>query len=79
MKKVSIQVELHVIRSEYYDFLVEVDVPEDVDTDSSEFLYASEFEEKARSLAIEKYWSEDQRPYDTETDDINLLKLELWD
>ena len=78
MKKVSVQVELHVIRSEYYDFLVEVDVPEDVDTDSSEF-DVSELEEQARSLAIEKYWSEDQRPYDTETDDINLLKLELWD
>jgi hypothetical protein len=78
MKKVSIQVELHVIRSEYYDFLVEVDVPEDVDTNSSEF-DISELEEEAESLAIEKYWSEDQRPYDAETDDINLIEFELWD
>ena len=60
MRKLNIQVELEVIKAEFYDFVVEVEVPEDTDLTDEELV--SEMEDEASSLARQEYWKGDQRP-----------------
>ncbi len=77
MRKLNIQVELEVIKAEFYDFVVEVEVPEDTDLTDEELV--SEMEDEASSLARQEYWKGDQRPYDTQTDEFNTIASRLWD
>lgn len=77
MRKLNIQVELEVIKAEFYDFVVEVEVPEDTDLTDEELV--SEMEDEASSLARQEYWKGDQRPYDTQTDEFNTIGSRLWD
>lgn len=79
MKKLNIQVELEVTRTEFYDFIVEVEVPEDFGIGLTDEELVDLLEDDASALAREQYWQSDQRPYDSQTDEFNTINVELWD
>jgi len=73
------QVEIEVTRTEFYDFIVEVEVPEDYGIGLPDEELVDLLEDDASALAIEQYWQSDQRPYDSQTDEFNTINVELWD
>lgn len=79
MRKLNIQVELEVTKAEFYDFIVEVEVPEDygIGLPDEELVYM--LEDEASALARAKYWEGDQAPYDTQTDELTTIGTRLWD
>lgn len=79
MKKLNIQVELEVTKAEFYDFIVEVEVPEDFGIGLTDEELVDLLEDDASALAREQYWQSDQRPYDSQTDEFNTINVELWD
>lgn len=79
MKRLNIQVELEVTRAEFYDFIVEVEVPEDFGIGLTDEELVDLLEDEASSLARAKYWEGDQRPYDTQTDELKTIGSRLWD
>lgn len=79
MRKLNIQVELEVTRAEFYDFIVEVEVPEDYGIGLPDEELVDMLEDEASALARAKYWNDDQRPYATETDELKTIGTRLWD
>lgn len=79
MKKLNIQVELEVTKAEFYDFIVEVEVPEDFGIGLPDEELVDLLEDEASALARAKYWESDQRPYDSQTDEFNTISTQLWD
>lgn len=79
MKKLNIQVDLEVTKTEFYDFIVEVEVPEDFGIGLTDEELVDLLEDEASALARAKYWEGDQRPYDSQTDEFNTINTELWD
>jgi hypothetical protein len=79
MKKLNIQVELEVTKTEFYDFIVEVEVPEDFGIGLPDEELVDLLEDEASALARAKYWKEDHRPYDSQTDEFNTINTRLWD
>ena len=73
------QVELEVTKTEFYDFIVEVEVPEDYGIGLDDEELAVMLEDEASALAREKYWQTDRHPYDSQTDEFNTINVELWD
>ena len=79
MRKLNIQVELEVTRAEFYDFIVEVEVPEDFGIGLPDEELVDLLEDEASALARAKYWEGDHRPYDSQTDEFNTINTQLWD
>lgn len=79
MRKLNIQVELEVTRAEFYDFIVEVEVPEDFGIGLPDDELVDLLEDEASTLARAQYWQGDQRPYDTQTDELRTIGTRLWD
>lgn len=79
MRKLNIQVELEVTRAEFYDFIVEVEVPEDFGIGLPDEELVDLLEDEASAMAREQYWQGDQRPYDTQTDELTTIGTRLWD
>ena len=73
------QVEIEVTRTEFYDFIVEVEVPEDYGIGLPDEELVDLLEDDASALAREQYWQSDQRPYDSQTDEFKTINVELWD
>jgi len=79
MKKLNLQVELEVTKTEFYDFIVEVEVPEDFGIGLEHQELVDLLEDEASALAREQYWQTDRHPYDSQTDEFNTINVELWD
>ena len=79
MRKLNIQVELEVTKAEFYDFIVEVEVPEDFGIGLPDEELVDLLEDEASAMAREQYWQGDQRPYDTQTDELTTIGTRLWD
>ncbi len=79
MKKLNIQVRLEVTKTEFYDFIVEVEVPEDFGVGLEDAELVDLLEDEASALARAEYWQTDRRPYDSQTDEFNTINVELWD
>ena len=79
MRKLNIQVELEVTKAEFYDFIVEVEVPDDYGIGLPDEELVDMLEDEASALARAKYWEGDQRPYDTQTDELTTIGTRLWD
>tara|TARA_R100001510_G_C7655094_1_gene214044 strand:+ start:3235 stop:3474 length:240 start_codon:yes stop_codon:yes gene_type:complete len=79
MRKLTMQVELEVTRAEFYDFIVEVEVPEDYGIGLDDEELAVMLEDEASALARAQYWEGDHRPYDTQTDELKTIGSRLWD
>lgn len=73
------QVELEVTKTEFYDFIVEVEVPEDYGIGLPDEELVDLLEDEASALAREQYWQADRHPYDSQTDEFNTINVELWD
>ena len=78
MKKVDLQVELAVTKTEFYDFIVQVEVEDDVDTSSEDF-HVEDYYDDASETARGRYWSGDQKPYDAQPNEFETINVELWD
>jgi len=79
MRKLNIQVELEVTRTEFYDFIVEVDVPEDFGIGLPDEELVDLLEDEASAKARAEYWEGNKHPYDSQTDEFNTINVELWD
>jgi len=79
MRTIKALVELEVTKTEFYDFTVEIEVPEDYDVDLQDAELLDKLEDEAAALARAEYWQTDQLPYDSQTDEFNTLNVELWD
>ena len=79
MRTIKALVELEVTKTEFYDFTVKIEVPEDYDVDLQDAELLDKLEDEASALAREQYWQTDRHPYDSQTDEFNTLNVELWD
>ena len=79
MRKIKVQVDLEVTKTEFYDFIVEVEVPKDIGVGLEDEELLDLLEDEASALARAEYWQNDQHPYDSETDEFNTIGVELWE
>jgi len=79
MRTIKAQVELEVTKTEFYDFIVEIEVPEDYGIGLEDADLLEQLEDEAGALARAEYWQTDRHPYDSQTDEFNTINVELWD
>ena len=79
MRKIKVQVDLEVTKTDFYDFIVEVEVPEDIGVGLEDEELLDLLEDEASALARAEYWQTDQHPYDSHTDEFNTIGVELWE